>query len=114
MHRLIRNLHLILGLASVPFVLTYAVSAVQMAHRIRATTTSAEEDVTLPAGLAARPLADELMRARGYGGELGNPQMTPTGFRVTIVRPGTAYTVAYNRTTGETHIRRDTRSLLGM
>ena len=36
MYRLIRNTHLILGLGSMLFVITYAISSVQMAHRIRA------------------------------------------------------------------------------
>lgn len=114
MHKFIRNTHLILGMASVLFVLVYAVSAAQMAHRIRLTPRVEEEDVTLTAGLAARPLADALMAQRGYGGELGQTQMTPNGFRVNIARPGTLYVVNYNRTTGQAHIRRETRSFLGV
>src|SRR5437660_9174516 len=114
MYRLIRNTHLVLGLAAVLFVLTYAVSAVQMAHRIRLTPQITEEDLSLPRGLAPRHLAEELMQQRGYGGELGSPQMTPTGFRVTIGRPGTSYTVSYDASNGRTHIRRETRSFLGM
>jgi hypothetical protein len=85
-----------------------------MAHRIRLTPQISEEDLTLPAGLAARPVAAVLMQQRGYGGEIGTTQMTPKGFRVTISRPGTAYAVTYDRTTGQTHIRRDTRSFLAM
>ena len=54
------------------------------------------------------------MRTLGYAGEIGNTQMTPKGFRVTINRPGTAYAVTYDRTTGQTHVRRDSRSFLGM
>lgn len=114
MHRFLRNTHLILGMASVLFVLLYAVSAAQMAHRIRLTPRVAEEDVPMPPGLAARPLADAIMRERGYGGEVGATQMTPTGFRVTIARPGTLYAINYDRTTGRAHIRRETRSFLGM
>jgi hypothetical protein len=114
MYKFLRNTHLILGMSSVLFVLLYAVSAAQMAHRIRITPQVAEEDVALPAALAARPLADVLMRERGYGGELGNPQMTPNGFRITIARPGTLYAVNYDRSTGQAHVRRETRSFLGM
>jgi hypothetical protein len=114
MHKFLRNTHLVLGLASVLFVLTYAVSAVQMAHRIRIAPEISEEDLTLPPGLHARPLADALLQQRGYGGELGKPQPAPNGFRVTIGRPGTLYTVSYNSTTGQTRVRRETRPFLGM
>jgi hypothetical protein len=114
MYKLVRNTHLILGMSSVLFVLLYAVSAAQMAHRFRITPQVTEEDVTLAAGLDPRPLADALMRERGYGGEIGNPQTNAQGFRVTIARPGTAYVVNYDRATGQTHIRRETRSFLGM
>jgi hypothetical protein len=110
MYRLLRNTHLMLGMSGVLFVLLYAVSAVQMAHRIPLTPQISEEDVVLPAGLAARPL----VRALGYAGEIGNTQMTPKGFRVTVNRPGTSYAVTYDRTTGQTHVRRDTRSFLAM
>jgi hypothetical protein len=114
MYKLIRNTHLILGMGSLLFVLMYAVSAAQMAHRIRLTPQVAEEDVALAPGLEPRPLADALMRERGYGGELGNPAATPNGFRVNIGRPGTQYVVNYDRTTGVAHVRREVRSFLGM
>lgn len=114
MYRLIRNSHLVLGLSSVLFILTYAVSAVQMAHRIRLAPQVTEEDLTLPAGLAPRRLAEELNRDRGYGGELGNPQPAAKGFRVSVTRPGTNYAVTYDAATGQTHVRREERSFLGM
>jgi hypothetical protein len=113
MYRLLRNIHLILGMSAALFVLLYAFSAAQMAHRIRLTPRFTEEDVSLPPGLAARPLAVLLHAQRGYGGELGNPQMTPKGFRVTLSRPGTNYAVTYDRSTGQAHIRRESRSFMG-
>jgi hypothetical protein len=114
MYKLIRNTHLVLGLSSLLFLLMYSVSAVQMAHRIRLTPQVSEQDLTLRPGLAARPLADALMREHAYGGELGNPQMTPKGLRLTITRPGTMYVVNYDRATGQAHLRRETRSFMGM
>src|SRR4051794_15149834 len=110
MYRLIRNTHLILGMMGVLFILVYAISAVQMAHSIHLTPRTTEEDVAMPPGLAARPL----VQALGYAGEIGNTQMTPKGFRVTVNRPGTAYAITYDRTTGQTHVRGDTRSFMGM
>jgi hypothetical protein len=114
MYKLVRNTHLVLGLSSLLFLLMYSISAVQMAHRIRLTPEVAEEDITVTPGLAARPLADTLMRDRGYGGELGNPQMTPKGFRITLTRPGTLYAINYDRATGQAHVRKETRSFMGM
>jgi len=114
MHRFIRNTHLVLGLSTVLFILTYAVSAVQMAHRIRLVPQISEEDVALNPGLAARQVAESLMQQKGYGGDLGNPQSTPQGLRVTITRPGTAFTVNYDASTGQAHVRREARSFLGM
>ena len=114
MHRFLRNTHLILGMSGFLFVLAYAVSAVQMAHRIRLQPAVAEEDVMLPPGLDARPLADALMHQRGYGGELGKPQPTAKGYRVGITRPGTNYAIQYEMATGRTHIRKESRSVLGM
>ena len=114
MYKTIRNIHLILGLSSLLFVLMYSVSAAQMAHRVRIAPRIADEDVSLPPGLAARAVAATLMAQRGYGGEIMSTQMAPAGFRVTIARPGTLYAVTYDRATGQTHIRRDVRSFLGM
>lgn len=114
MHRLIRNTHLILGMGSVLFVLMYAVSAAQMAHRIRLTPQIVEEEVALAPGLEPRPLADALMRERGYRGELGNAQPNAKGFRVAIGRPGTQYVVTYDRASGVAQVRKETRSVLGM
>lgn len=114
MYKLVRNTHLVLGLASLLFLLLYSVSAVQMAHRFRLTPQVSEEDFSAAPGLAARPLADALMRDRGYGGEIGNPQMTPKGFRLTITRPGVQYVVQYDRTTGQAHVRKETRSFMAM
>jgi hypothetical protein len=114
MYRLIRNTHLVVGLLSFAFVLMYAVSAVQMAHRIAIAPEVHEEDLALGAGLAPRPLAEMLSREHGYSGELGNPQAMPGGFRVTIGRPGRIFTVRYDQKTGKTHVRRETRPFLGM
>lgn len=114
MYRLIRNTHLVLGLVSVLFILTYAVSAVQMAHRIRLSAQTVEEDVALAPGLSPRAFAEALMQQRGYGGELGKPQATPAGFRVSITRPGASVDAVYDSATGRAHLRRQVRSFLGM
>src|ERR1041385_2369205 len=92
MYGWIRNTHLVLGLSSALFVLLYAVSAAQMAHRWPLTRQVADEDLTLPRGLAARPLSAALMDQRGYHGELRNPQTTPAGIRIVVVRRSEEHT----------------------
>jgi hypothetical protein len=63
--------------------------------------------LTLPPGLAARPLSAALMEQRAYHGELRNPQTTPGAIRIVIVRPGVRYVVNYHPATGQAHIRRE-------
>jgi hypothetical protein len=114
MYRVIRNTHLVLGLSSALFVLLHAVSAAQIAHRWPLSRQIADEDLTLPAGLAARPLSAALMDRRGISGELGNPQTTPSGMRIMITRPGVQYIVNYVPATGQTHVRREVRGFMAM
>src|SRR6185312_730739 len=104
-HRVVRNTHLILGLSATLFVLTYAISAAQMAHRWVIAQQVTEIDLPLAQGLEPRPLAQLLMDQRGYDGELGTTQNTPVGYRFAITRAGGNYNVTYNRTTGNAHIR---------
>jgi hypothetical protein len=114
MYRWIRNTHLALGLSSALFVLLYALSAAQMAHRWPLTRQVADEDLALPAGLAARPLAAALMEQRGYHGELRNPLTTPAGIRMVIARPGARYGVNYDPVSGQAHVRCETFGFLAM
>jgi hypothetical protein len=114
MYRWIRTTHLVLGLSSALFVLLYAISGAQMAHRWTLTRQVTDEDVTLPAGLAVRQLSAALMDHRGYHGELRNPQTTPAGVRIVITRPGARYVVNYSAATGQAHIRRESFGFLAM
>jgi hypothetical protein len=70
--------------------------------------------LTLPRGLAARPLSSALRDQRGYSGELGNPQVTPAGIRIVVTRPGVQYIVNYIPATGQAHIRREVRGFMAM
>ena len=113
MWRLIRDTHLMLGMSAVLFVFLYAVSAAQMAHRLRLTPQVSEEESCARGigGAAARGGADG---AAGIRRRVGQSAMTPNGFRVTITRPGTNYVVTYDAAAGRAHVRRETRSFLGM
>ena len=114
MYRTIRTLHLILGLVSSLFLLLYAVSALQMAHRVKLHPTITEDDISLPAGMQARPVALQLMNERSIDGEIGPVQSNPSGFRFNVARPGAQWTVTYQSTTGQTHLHTERRDFLGM
>lgn len=114
MYRILRNFHLILGMAGVFFVLTYALSAVQMAHRVKLAPVIHERDLALAPGMEARAAAQQLMDSDDYAGELGNIKTTPAGFQFGINRAGTNYNVVYDRTTGKTHVRESVQGFMGM
>jgi len=114
MYRTIRTLHLILGLVSSLFLLLYAVSALQMAHRVKLHPTITQEDISLPAGLAPRPVALQLMKTRGIDGEMGAVQTNAAGFRFNVTRPGAQWTVTYQPASGQAHLHTERRDFLGM
>lgn len=114
MYRILRNIHLILGLLLFWVVMMYAVSAVQMAHRIRIVPVVTERDVTAAPGLDARPLASELMARYGISGEMGNATSLPGGYRFPITRAGGVSTVTYDRGTGKVHLRETDTGVWGV
>lgn len=104
-YKLLRNVHLILGLLALPMILTYAVSSVQMAHRIRIDQKVTEEDVALTPGLTPRDAALQLMDRRGYSGDFGDVLTTPAAVAFGINGVGTRYRVTYDFTTGRAHVK---------
>ncbi len=114
MYRIFRNTHLILGLFLFWMIMMYAVSAVQMAHRIRIEPVVTERDVISTAGLDARPLATELMGKHGLSGEMAAPASLPGGYRFSIVRAGGAAQITYDRASGKTHIRNTDAGVWGV
>ena len=103
--KFLRHMHLILGLLLFWMVMMYAVSAVQMAHRIRIVPVVTESDVMATPGLDARPLANELMEKNGISGEMGNVTPVSGGYRFPLNRAGGATQITYDRSTGKTHLR---------
>jgi hypothetical protein len=104
-YKFLRHMHLILGLLLFWVVMMYAVSAVQMAHRIRIVPVVTESDVMATPGLDARPLANELMKKNGISGEMGNVTPVSGGYRFPLNRAGGATQITYDRSTGKTHLR---------
>jgi len=114
MYRLIRNTHLLLGLFTALFVLMYAVSAVQMAHRIKLAPAVTEVDIRAAAGLEARPLALVLMNEHGCTGELGTVRTVPAGFAFAITSVGGSCNAAYDRASGVIHLRHSVSGVMGV
>ncbi len=118
MYQLVRNIHLLLASFSLPFLLMYGVSAVQMSHNAWFTLRPAvhEREVSLtPHQSDARAVAREIMeREPAVRGELNNIQATPAGLVLRVVLPGTVHEVQYDRASGKTRLRTSVAGVLGM
>ena len=113
-YKFLRHLHLILGLLLFWIIMMYAVSAVQMAHRIRIVPVVTEASLMAPSGLDARPLAMELMEKNGISGEMGNVTSLPGGYRFTFTRAGGSTQVIYDRSSGKTLLRSSDTGVWGV
>ena len=109
MYSTVRTLHLLLASIALPFLLMYALSAVQMSHNgwfdMKPSVT--ERTLALPpaqddARVIARAVMEQAPAARG---ELQNVQSTPAGLNLRLVIPGTVHEVRYTRATGSTLLR---------
>jgi len=108
-----RNVHLLLGLFALPFLVMYGVSAVQMAHSgwfemKPAVTQSAGR---LPPGETD---ARRLVRALPVFGELQQINPTDNGIRFRLFRPGAIQEIEYNRRTGAAVITTRRAPAIGM
>ena len=93
MYKTIRNLHLLFASFSLPFLIMYGVSAVQMSHSgwFQLKPVVHERQMPLAAGQTdARALAREIMdRDRTVRGEVANVQTNESAINLRIVVPGT-------------------------
>ena len=116
MFRLMRNIHLWLGLAFVAMAMMFALSSLFVIYRPFLPDEVQETDrtVRVPAEAAATPraLARELMQNHDTKGELRAVEETDDAIRFNIARPGTAHQVEYSKVTGEAKIK-DRRWQLG-
>ena len=118
MYSIIRNIHLLLASLSLPFLIMYGVSAVQMSHPTWFTMKPVvhERDLTLDHGLTdARAIGRSVMdRAVDVRGELGNVQSSASAVSFRIVVPGTVHEIRYDPVTGMTHIKTNVAGVMGM
>ena len=118
MYAIVRNVHLLLASFSLPFLIMYGVSAVQMSHNtwFQMKPAVQELDLTLSPGQSdARAIAHELMdRERTIKGELSNIQTSGSGVSLRIVVPGTVHEVKYIAATGAAHVKTNVAGVMGM
>ena len=119
MYRLIRNIHLTLGLAFALALAVYLVSSVRLAHRswFKPQPTVSEKSVAVDPRDAATPraLGLHLIEEHGFRGEIVRIQPSDEGsFAFTIRRLGTAYQVRYQRGAREAHVKETRLAFIGM
>lgn len=118
MYSIVRNIHLLLASFSLPFLLMYGVSAVQMSHNtwFQMRPSVQERQVALTPGQAdARAVAREMMeREPGVRGEVSTIQPTPRGVSLRLVLPGTVHDIQYDRATGAAKLKTSVAGFMGM
>jgi hypothetical protein len=117
-YQAIRNIHLMLASFSLPFLLMYGVSAVQMSHGtwFQMKPAVVERQVALTAGLTdARLVARELMdREPSVRGEVTSIQTTPGRVSLRLVMPGTVHDLRYDPASGVTQLKTSVAGVMGM
>lgn len=111
-------MHLLLASLSLPFLLMYGVSAVQMAHGAWFTLKPVvrEADFGLPPGLPdARAVAREATaRVPQVRGEVTNIKLGAREISLRLVVPGTVHEVRYQRASGQVHLKTSVAGVMGM
>ncbi len=110
MYHILRNTHLLLGLALCSFVLLFGVSSIKFAHQDWFTAKPTETHLTATVEPSEadtpRALARLLMDREGYRGGLNNIRDTDGGFRFNIGRMGTIHEVRYERGSPEVRVKK--------
>lgn len=117
MYKTLRTLHLLCGALSLPYLLMYGLSAVQMAHNRWFTMKPAvtERPIRVTRGYEdGRRLALDVMSAEGLRGEIQEIRTTPAGFNVRVVVPGTVHEIRYDRGVGEAQLKTSVAGFMGM
>ena len=118
MYKIVRNIHLLLASFSLPFLIMYGVSAVQMSHSawFQMKPVVHERELSITAGLTdARVISRAVMdRDRAIKGEVSNIQPNDTGMGLRIVVPGTVHEVRYERASGVARVKTGVAGVMGM
>jgi hypothetical protein len=118
MYTIVRNIHLLFASFSLPFLIMYGVSAVQMSHSTWFDMKPVVHDrqLALVAGQTdARVVAREIMgRDASIKGEISNIQPNDAGIVLRIIVPGTVHEIRYERTSGVAHVKTSVAGVMGM
>ena len=118
MYKIVRNIHLLLASFSLPFLIMYGVSAVQMSHStwFQMKPVVQERQLPLTTGQTdARAVAREIMeRDASIKGEINNIQPNDAGVALRIVVPGTVHEVRYERASGVARVKTSVAGVMGM
>jgi hypothetical protein len=118
MYKAIRNTHLLLASFSLPFLIMYGVSAVQMSHSTWFPMQPEVHDRQLaltPDQTDARAIARDVMERDGtVRGEVTNIQTSGSAVNLRIVVPGTVHDVKYDRRSGTAQVRTSVAGVMGM
>lgn len=109
----LRNLHLVFGLLSLPFLLMYAVSALQMAHSkwIKINPVVSERSLKLSPAISD---SRELLRLSAVKGDLRSVQAAGGKWELRVQFPGTVHEVSYDAATGIARVKTSKYGVLGM
>lgn len=117
MYKTLRTIHLLCGALSLPYLLMYGLSAVQMAHNRWFTMKPAVTESAVRVTHAyedGRRLALDVMSAEGLRGEIQEVRATPEGFNIRVTVPGTVHEMRYGRAAGEVHLKTSVAGFMGM
>jgi len=107
MHRLLRNLHLWIGLAITPYLLMYGISALQMAHpnwiEVTHETTLSTREIELSQGVPAQ-IARTAQSRLELRGSMSRVRETAEGLEFRVSRPGSQSDVQIDPATGRANI----------
>ncbi|MCG6924558.1 MAG: PepSY domain-containing protein [Acidobacteria bacterium] len=109
MYQLWRDVHLLLGLFFLSFILMFGVSSLNFSHHSWFDTEPATDEAVVPVDPARagtpRELARLLMETEGYRGELGEVRDAEGQIGFNIGRMGTVHDVAYTRGETQAHVK---------
>ena len=117
MYATLRTIHLLCGAFSVPMLLMYAISAIQMAHSkwfVMKPVTTASQVLVPTAFTDGRLLARHIMASRNIRGQIMSVKATPAGFDVRITVPGTVHDIVYDRNARAATVRTSVAGFMGM
>jgi hypothetical protein len=118
MYNIVRNIHLLLASFSLPFLIMYGVSAVQMSHstwfQMKPVVQERQLSLTMDQ-TDARAIAREIMERNSLiQGEVSNIQPNDSGIVLRIVVPGTVHEVRYERASGAARVKTSVAGVMGM